>query len=476
MYTALRYNGSEPYTEQLTLSKCACKATFSAGNLTTLLRWAQDDPVSAVEMERNNGTCHRWQHNRNPFVDYPWLSGMYEVQPPIEAVRTDCIAGWTNPEEGVCDLALNSAEPTSMPTVQSQNDTAEPTSMPTAEPTGTMQPTGEPTSEPTGLPTLRPSSLPTQASTSKLAIVQTLTGMNASVFVSEPANALAFRTAAANSMRLQLEWVGNVTVTDVSMPARRALAGGVTRVGARGRDEDRHLSASDQIHCDYSVKVEVGPSAPYANADAALLGVSTELEASTANDCSTNCFNENLVAATAAVPGSSPTLATVVTEEVQPGDISVMDDGSGDHDDRDSGEDDWLFGIGYNEDRTFELVAIVVGCILALVLIHFILKPSRLTTYYLSLYYWLCCCFVSRRKWDEDMDQHFETPGSPVNLDGTRGVSRNPIVESRESRLIREKEERRAKKQSRGKQKKQLRGDDRRKRDAQYSPFNYDDL
>jgi hypothetical protein len=280
-------------------------------------------------------------------------------------------------------------------------------------------------------------------------------------------------------MRLQLEWVGNVTVTDVSVPARRALTGGVARVGVRGWDEDRHLSATDQIHCDYSVEVEVGPSAPYANADAALLDVSTELEASTASDCSTNCFNVNLVAATAAVPGSSPTLAAVVTEEVQPGDISVMDDGSGD-DDGDSGDDDWLFGIGYNEDRTFELLAIVVGCILALVLIHFILKPSRLTTCYLSLYYWLCCCFVSRRKWDDDMDQHFETPGSPVGLDGTRGnpivESRNPIVESRESRLIREKEERRAKKQSRGKQKKQLRGDERKKRDAQYSPFNHDDL
>jgi len=385
----------------------------------------------------------------------------------------------------------NGTEPTGMPTGEpTMRNGTEPTGMPTGEPTmrnGTeptgeptmrngTEPTGMPTGEPTGTPTLRPTSTPTQASTAELTVVQTLTGMNASVFVSAPANALAFRTAAASSMNLQVEWVGNVTVTDVSVRARRALTVGVVRVGMRGGDGGRHLTATDQIHCDYSVTVEVGASAPYVSADAALLDVSTKLEASTADDCSTDCFNDNLVAAAASVPGASPTLAAVVTEEVQPGDISVLDDDDGSGNDGDSGDDDWLFGIGYNEDRTLELVAIVVGSILALVLICCLLKPSRLTTCCRSLYYWLCCCFVGKRKWDDDMDQHFETPGAHVDLGGARGESRNPIVESRESMLIREKEERRGKKQSRTKQKKQLKGEERKKRDAQYSPFNHEDL
>ncbi len=50
MYTALRYNGTstEEYTEQLTLSSCACKSTFTQGNLTTLLKWFDDDPVDTT--------------------------------------------------------------------------------------------------------------------------------------------------------------------------------------------------------------------------------------------------------------------------------------------------------------------------------------------------------------------------------------------------------------------------------------------
>lgn len=37
-----------------------------------LLRWAQEDPVSQKEIDRNNGV-YELQHNRNPFVDFPGL-------------------------------------------------------------------------------------------------------------------------------------------------------------------------------------------------------------------------------------------------------------------------------------------------------------------------------------------------------------------------------------------------------------------
>ena len=40
--------------------------------LDMLMRWADDDPVSQKEIDRNNAVCEL-QHNRNPYVDYPGL-------------------------------------------------------------------------------------------------------------------------------------------------------------------------------------------------------------------------------------------------------------------------------------------------------------------------------------------------------------------------------------------------------------------
>ena len=65
-YDSLRYNGtvglsSESNTEQLTLSACACVSQQMFGNLTTLLRWHEQDPVTSAEMTRNNRTCYEYQ-------------------------------------------------------------------------------------------------------------------------------------------------------------------------------------------------------------------------------------------------------------------------------------------------------------------------------------------------------------------------------------------------------------------------------
>lgn len=45
-----------------------------AGDLATLLRWHEEDPVDEYEIHRNNLIYNNYQLNRNPFVDFPELA------------------------------------------------------------------------------------------------------------------------------------------------------------------------------------------------------------------------------------------------------------------------------------------------------------------------------------------------------------------------------------------------------------------
>ena len=45
---------------------------FKAWALDMLLQWAEDDPVSEKERDRNEAV-YGIQHNRNPYIDYPGL-------------------------------------------------------------------------------------------------------------------------------------------------------------------------------------------------------------------------------------------------------------------------------------------------------------------------------------------------------------------------------------------------------------------
>lgn len=73
MYMTLRYQGSERNTNLLTLSNCPCSDVQQFGNLSMLYTWHKNDGVDDRESTRNQLTCERWQHNRNPFVDFPVL-------------------------------------------------------------------------------------------------------------------------------------------------------------------------------------------------------------------------------------------------------------------------------------------------------------------------------------------------------------------------------------------------------------------
>ena len=70
-YMAVRYDGSDAGTVDLELGEAPNPAQGFFGNLTTLLQWHLDDPVSSEERRRNDLVHDNYQGNRNPFVDRP---------------------------------------------------------------------------------------------------------------------------------------------------------------------------------------------------------------------------------------------------------------------------------------------------------------------------------------------------------------------------------------------------------------------
>lgn len=65
-YMALRY-------PELSLVEGTTLTGYEMGNLDSLLRWNEEDPVDEFEMQRN-GRIYEYQGNRNPFVDHPELA------------------------------------------------------------------------------------------------------------------------------------------------------------------------------------------------------------------------------------------------------------------------------------------------------------------------------------------------------------------------------------------------------------------
>jgi endonuclease I len=70
-YMHVRYDGSDPQTQDLTLSDSPSQNNARFGLLETLLEWHRLDPVDERERERNQDVYEDWQGNRNPFIDHP---------------------------------------------------------------------------------------------------------------------------------------------------------------------------------------------------------------------------------------------------------------------------------------------------------------------------------------------------------------------------------------------------------------------
>jgi hypothetical protein len=69
------------------------------GKLSTLYQWHQDDPVDSWEQRRNDRIDTNWQHNRNPFIDYPEFAAR---MPSISGVVLE-----TGPELAVAPASVD---------------------------------------------------------------------------------------------------------------------------------------------------------------------------------------------------------------------------------------------------------------------------------------------------------------------------------------------------------------------------------
>lgn len=70
-YMATRYDGSDPNTIDLEIGTSPSQSIGRFANLTTLLNWHENDPVSPEERKMNQLIFSTYQLNRNPFIDHP---------------------------------------------------------------------------------------------------------------------------------------------------------------------------------------------------------------------------------------------------------------------------------------------------------------------------------------------------------------------------------------------------------------------
>ena len=144
-YMVVRYESSPDLELEDKLTSTSSKEP-TLGKLSTLIKWAYEDPVSEFEIRRNN-EVYKYQNNRNPFIDNPeYLYYLYPQESEAYGVNLYNLADYVN---------SGSVTPTPGPTPTTPTTTTGTT--PTTN-TGTT-----PTSTNTGVvPTV---SIPTEATT-----------------------------------------------------------------------------------------------------------------------------------------------------------------------------------------------------------------------------------------------------------------------------------------------------------------------
>jgi len=105
-YMAVRYEGEEDEPDlELTESLPSLSDTSPLhGRLSTLVQWNREDPVDDWERNRNEIIYNDYQHNRNPFIDFPDLAEFFWGN-AIDLTWSSKFS--TFPKDGEIDVAIN---------------------------------------------------------------------------------------------------------------------------------------------------------------------------------------------------------------------------------------------------------------------------------------------------------------------------------------------------------------------------------
>jgi len=102
MYVSVRYYQED---NNWVTSDMTNKSVIKDWAMTMLLRWHEEDPVSAKEIDRNNAV-YSIQGNRNPFVDYPeFAERIWDPHWGIEESEyTVLVSVWPNPATSTVNI------------------------------------------------------------------------------------------------------------------------------------------------------------------------------------------------------------------------------------------------------------------------------------------------------------------------------------------------------------------------------------
>jgi endonuclease I len=106
-YMAVRYEGENGETdlELVSYVNTAPDGQPLYGNLDTLMKWHNDDPVNDWERDRNDAVYWQYQGNRNPFIDHPEYANLIWGEEPVSHVSEfsahDITLTWNDPPGGV---------------------------------------------------------------------------------------------------------------------------------------------------------------------------------------------------------------------------------------------------------------------------------------------------------------------------------------------------------------------------------------
>lgn len=106
-YMAVRYEGDDGERDLELVSYINSSPTGQPlyGNLDTLIKWHNIDPVDDWERNRNNIIYTVYQGNRNPFIDHPGYVGQIWGGEPVSHVSNfsanDITLSWSEPTGGI---------------------------------------------------------------------------------------------------------------------------------------------------------------------------------------------------------------------------------------------------------------------------------------------------------------------------------------------------------------------------------------